>query len=408
MNAEVIAIGDELTSGQRVDTNSAWISQRLGEIGIRVLHHSTVADDLESCGDVFRKAFARVDIVVCTGGLGPTADDLTREAIAEAMEVDLVQDDTALDHIRGMFESRGREMPPKNTVQAQFPEGSRVVPNPHGTAPGIDVDVPRKDDPKVSCRCFALPGVPAEMKEMWVETVLPELRNAGAGRKVIVHHELKCFGLGESDCERRLPDVVRRGREPSVGITVHKATITLRITAEGEDENACRTKIDPTVSTIRKCLDSFVFGEGNVTLHEVVFDKLASQNLSLVTAEWGTSGILSSWLAEQNGGGSTYLGGIVGGKGDTTSQAGLLEIVERYRSDADADFGLGVGQWNLPADRSVQVVEGTKQLIIVLAARSGETDFSVIPHTGHPDIIPERTAKLALNLLRKHILARRG
>ena len=116
MNAEVIAIGDELTSGQRVDTNSAWISQRLGEIGIRVLHHSTVADDLDSCRDVFRNAFSRVDLVVCTGGLGPTADDLTREVIAEAMNVELVQDDAALAHIREMFESRGREMPPKNAV----------------------------------------------------------------------------------------------------------------------------------------------------------------------------------------------------------------------------------------------------------------------------------------------------
>ncbi|MCA9204209.1 MAG: competence/damage-inducible protein A, partial [Planctomycetales bacterium] len=139
MNAEVIAIGDELTSGQRLDTNSQWLSERLGELGIRVLYHTTVGDELEANVRVFRQAFDRADLIVCTGGLGPTADDLTREAIAAALGRALVQNDDALKHIQAIFARRSRAMPERNLVQALFPENSRMVPNPHGTAPGIDV-----------------------------------------------------------------------------------------------------------------------------------------------------------------------------------------------------------------------------------------------------------------------------
>ena len=132
--AEVIAIGDELTSGLRLDTNSPWLSERLGELGIRVLFHSTVGDDLAANVRVFREAFQCVELVVCTGGLGPTADDLTRPALAEAIGNKLVQDNAALATIRAMFARRKREMPDRNIAQAMFPQGSTVVSNPHGTA----------------------------------------------------------------------------------------------------------------------------------------------------------------------------------------------------------------------------------------------------------------------------------
>ena len=130
LTAEIVAIGDELTSGQRLDTNSQWISQQLADLGIRVLLHTTVADDLETGIQVIRQALQRVDLVICTGGLGPTADDLTRETIARATERPLQQDDEALAHIENLFRARNRKMPQRNTIQAMFPEGSLVVPNP--------------------------------------------------------------------------------------------------------------------------------------------------------------------------------------------------------------------------------------------------------------------------------------
>ena len=136
INGEVIAIGDELTSGVRLDTNSQWLSERLGELGIRVLYHTTVGDDIDANIRVFREAMCRADVIVCTGGLGPTADDLTREALAAATDRPLTQNDEALAHIQALFASRQRPMPERNVKQALFPVGSHVISNPHGTAPG--------------------------------------------------------------------------------------------------------------------------------------------------------------------------------------------------------------------------------------------------------------------------------
>ena len=208
MNAEILAIGDEITGGQLLDTNSQWLSQRLGELGVRVLYHSTVGDELPPCIDVFRRAIQRADIVISTGGLGPTADDLTREALAAATDRPLVMVPEALEHVRQLFARRKREMPKSNELQAYFPAGSRVVPNPNGTAPGIDLDVPRAGTRCGSgrCRFFALPGVPAEMREMWQGYLLAALRGMGAGGRVILRRNIKCFGA------RRKPGRVAHAR----------------------------------------------------------------------------------------------------------------------------------------------------------------------------------------------------
>ena len=237
MHAEIISIGDELTSGQRLDTNSQWLSTRLGELGVQVMYHTTVADDLEANVQVFRQAAQRADLIVATGGLGPTADDLTRDALAAVAGVELVLDEAALAHIESLFARRKRPMPERNRVQAMFPRGSRVIPNPAGTAPGIDIEMPRPG--KSPARIFALPGVPAEMHEMWEQTVAPAIAALMGKPRVIRHKQIKCFGVGESDLEQMLPDMIRRGRDPQVGITVHGATITLRITASGDTAEAC-------------------------------------------------------------------------------------------------------------------------------------------------------------------------
>src|SRR5881392_2895785 len=174
MRAEIISIGDELTTGQRLDTNSQWLAERLLEIGVLVAFHTTVGDQLADNVLVFRQACERADIVVVTGGLGPTADDLTRQALADVVGVELVQDDVSLAHIKSLFARRKREMPASNIIQAQFPRGSKPIHNPNGSAPGIDIAIPRAVGQPV--RVFALPGVPAEMKEMWAATVGPAIQ----------------------------------------------------------------------------------------------------------------------------------------------------------------------------------------------------------------------------------------
>lgn len=401
MPAEIISIGDELTSGQRLDTNSQWLSERLGELGIRVMFHTTVADDIEANVRVFREAFERADLIIASGGLGPTADDLTREAIATAAGVDLVLDEPSLAHIRALFARRGREMPERNHVQALFPRGSRVVPNPNGTAPGIDLDVPRTG--RAPARVIALPGVPAELFEMWRTTVEPALAAAaGKERKLIRHRRFKCFGVGESDLEKMLPDLIRRGRVPQVGITVSKATITLRITAEGASPDECLAGMESTVGTIHECLGHLVFGEEDEELEHAVVRLLRARNMTLAVCEVGTGGLLAHWLSESDESGLAFLGGrIMRGPpstaGDEELSAAVTEMAKVCRRDCGADFGLAIGPFppeNLNPPASFHYA---------LASNDG-VDAKSTPYTGHPEILRPRAGKQALNLLRMALL----
>ena len=426
MRAEIISIGDELTSGQRLDTNSQWLSQRLGELGVPVAFHTTVGDDLETNVAAFRAAIDRADIVIATGGLGPTADDLTREALAAAAGVDLVQHDAALAHIRNLFSRRGRAMPERNVLQAQFPRGSRVVPNPHGTAPGIDMAVPRPCC--APCRVFALPGVPAEMFAMWEASVAPAIASALPSPRVICHRRIKCFGVGESDVEAMLPDMIRRKREPLVGITVSGATITLRITASGPSETACLRAMEPTIAQIREILGVLVFGEEDDELEHAVLRLLGKRRQSLAVAEWATDGLVAQWLAEAEAeaNGKQFLGGVVirnvqslglllgiDALADDGADVEVAEAMARaVRTKCGADFGLGIAA--LPpagvevhtattGPRQMRELRGTLQ--VALASGEG-VRVKGFPLASHPAITKTRAAKQALNMLRLAMLNR--
>jgi len=393
MRAEIISIGDELTTGQRLDTNSQWLAERLLEIGVPVAFHTTVGDQLADNVLVFRQACERADVVVATGGLGPTADDLTRQALADLAGVPLVQDDASLAHIKALFASRKREMPPANEVQAQFPTGSRPIHNPNGSAPGIDITIPRallrpetllrsETNPR-PVRIFALPGVPAEMKEMWSATVAPAIQELLGVRKVIAHHRIKCFGVGESDLEAMLPDLIARNRYPLVGITVSQATITLRVTAEGETAAAARAAMQPTIDTIHQCLGDLIFGYEDDELQHVVVRLLRERKQTLAVSEWATAGLISHWLAECDCPNLFRVGAVHSSAQDWASTA--QQVIPRD------NYHLLVGPneaGNVP---------------IVLAFEGHKLHKSV-PFIGHPEILKPRAAKQALNLLRLHLL----
>lgn len=304
MIAEVVSIGSELTSGQSLDTNCQWLSRRLEEAGIPVGFHTTVADDLEANIDVFQHALRRSELVVSTGGLGPTADDLTRDALARVAGVELVLDPDSLAFIQMLFESRGRQMPERNRVQAMFPSGATVIPNPRGTAPGIWLEVAGR-------LVVALPGVPREMFGMFEEWVLPRLAERFGGGRAIVHRVLRCFGAGESQIEEKLGDLTRRGRHPEVGITASNATISLRVTAKAATPEEARRLIEPDVARIRQTLGELVFGEGDEELQHAVAKALADTRKTLATAESCTGGLVGHLLTEVPGISAHYLGGVV-------------------------------------------------------------------------------------------------
>jgi len=401
MHAEVIAIGDELTGGQRPDTNSQWISQRLVEAGIDVQRHATVGDQLEPIVALLREVAARADLAVITGGLGPTADDLTREALAAAAGVQLELDGAVLAHIEALFQRRSRKMPERNRLQAMFPQSSRPIPNPHGTAPGIDLTLTGPGGH--SCRFIALPGVPAELYQMWHETVA-RLLTSGGERPVVQVRNLKCFGAGESEIESRLPDLIQRGRTPTVGITVHAATITLRITATAVTAAACRQQLLQADRTIRDCLGDLVFGEGEVELQDVILQMLSQRGETLATAECGTSGRLSHWLSELPDAAGIYRGGLVAAN-DTART--ILEMARELakngaagcREQFGADYGLAVGP--IAADDLESTSPG--KYFFALATAAGVT-LGTGRTAGHPAIHKDRAAKQALDMLRRHLL----
>jgi nicotinamide-nucleotide amidase len=394
MHAEIIAIGDEITSGQLLDTNSQWLSQRLEELGIRVLYHSTIGDELEPSIAAFRLAIDRADVVIVTGGLGPTADDLTREALAQATRRPLQQDPKAMEYIRCLFARRNRPMPPQNELQAMFPQGSRVVHNPHGTAPGIDLEIPRTG--RTPCRMICLPGVPAEMVEMWGDSVATTIDQfVGGGRRVVRRRLIHCFGAGESQIESMLPDMIRRGRRPTVGITAGKATITLRIAADGDTEEECRAAMKPTIATIRECLGTLVFGEEDDDLQHVVLRLLQEQKKTLATAECGTSGLVAQWLSGVEGFADVYRGGLVLPKSNESAET----MAEKCRQEFNADIGLSVGF--LAAESHTD--EASPQPMVALATSSGVQQKPLIPSM-HPALTYIFTAKQALNHLRLSLL----
>lgn len=416
MLAEVISIGDELASGERLDTNSQWLSQRLAELGVAVQFHTTVADDLQANIAVFRQAASRADIIVASGGLGPTADDLTREALAGMLGVPLELDAASLEFIRALFAHRKRDMPERNVVQAMFPRGSRVIFNPHGTAPGIDVSVP----PPLGrpSRLFALPGVPAEMKEMWQASVVPRLIEHGAGQEIICHRRIKCFGVGESDLEQMLPDLIRRGRVPSVGITVHAATITLRMTARGRSPEECAALMAPTEATIHQCLGSLVFGYEDDELHDVVVRLLGERRQSLATVECGTAGLVARWLGDVPGAEAVYRGGLT--VNGSCPMGGLLPLPEHIVEECGeisseltaalasgcrqlfgADYGLAIGKFPVLGPAA----SAPPHYYFALASTDGVTVRSS-PFAAHPSILKSRAGKQALNLLRLELIDR--
>lgn len=410
MRAEVIAIGDELITGQRLDTNSQWLSERLTEIGVEVAFHTTIGDRLADNVLAFKTAIERADVIVATGGLGPTADDLTREAIAAAAGVPLVRHETSLEHIRQLFASRGRTMPERNAVQADFPAGAQPIPNAHGTAPGIDLEIARGSSRP--CLVFALPGVPAELKPMWYQSVAPRIIAARGEARVIRHRRIKCFGVGESQLEAMLPEMIARTREPIVGITVSDATITLRITASGPDDASCMAAMEPTVETIYKTLGTIVFGEEEDELEDVVVRLLKQSGKTVAVGEWATAGLLSQWLAKTDQAESCFAGGFVvatlqqlehvvapgGVEGANASDSQVAtSAAEAARRMFSAEFGLGVAAFPINADGP----DARVHVSISAADRTRRLRFGCATH---PAIRQARTAKQALNALRLLLL----
>lgn len=302
MRAEVVGVGTELLIGQIANTNARWISERLAELGIDVLHHQAVGDNHERIVASIALASSRADVVIVTGGLGPTQDDLTRPALAEAAGATLVRHPEIEEALRERFRVRGREMPESNLSQADVPEPGRYIEPERGTAPGLVVEVG-------SATVYAVPGVPSEMREMMEATVLPELA-AVVGPVTLASRTLRCYGLAESRISELLDDLYHGSANPTIAYLAGGGEVHVRLTAKA-DAAAAEAMLDELEQEVRGRLGDHLYGTGDDSLEVVVGGLLADRGLTIACAESLTGGGVGERISAVPGASSYFLGSAV-------------------------------------------------------------------------------------------------
>ena len=308
MRAEIVGVGTELLLGQISDTNAQWISQRLAEIGVDVLRHQAVGDNHERIVAALRLAVSRSDVVIVTGGLGPTQDDITREAIAAVAGVPLVRDRSIAAAITQRFARMRREMPESNLRQAAVPQGARTIAPRRGTAPGLIVQVG-------DARIYALPGVPIEMKEMMQDRVVPEL-SAEVGPSGIASRIVRCVGVAESKIAEELDDLFHGSSNPTVAYLAGGGEVKVRITAKASSLTEAEQLIDPVADEVVRRLGDAVTGTQDEDLEVVVGRLLRERGRTLALGESLTGGGVAFRVTSVPGSSAYFRGGVVVYTGD--------------------------------------------------------------------------------------------
>ncbi|MBI2911962.1 MAG: competence/damage-inducible protein A [Chloroflexi bacterium] len=407
MRAEILSIGTELLLGQIVDTNAQFLAQELAPLGIDLYWVSQVGDNLGRLEEVIRRAWARSDVVICTGGLGPTEDDVTREGIAAALEEPLDVDPGLAEDVRALFRRRGWPMPDRNLKQANLIPSARPLPNPNGTAPGWWVERNGK-------LLVAMPGVPREMMPMWQEQVLPRLLPRCGG--TILSRTLKTLGLGESAVEERL-GALTRSPNPTVATYAKPDGVHVRISAKAPTEAEASILIAQMEERLRPLLDEYTYGRDDDTIEQVIGDLLRSRQMSLACLESCTGGLVASAITDAPGSSVYFRGGLVAYSRAAKVQAGvdptLLDLhgqvsVETAQAMAEAarhhlNADVGVATTGVAGPEALEGhPPGTVCVAVATPAGCAGTQL-FFPRRRHE---VKRWATLqALHLLRRHLLA---
>lgn len=305
--AAIASIGDELVLGQKLDTNSQWLSDRLMQAGIVTAEHVTIEDDLDLTASTLARLAQHANVILCTGGLGPTLDDLTRQALAKVMGEELVLDHPALEAITARFTARGRAMSDAQKIQACRPASARMIPNAWGTAPGLRATI--SGGAGTQADVFCLPGPPGEMKPMFEAHVLPALRTDPA--RLVLTRFVHLTGIGEGDAGVKLGELMDRRRMPLVGITVSGGILTCRVRYEGNaPREEAERQLEETLRAIRGRLGDYIYGEGTDTLMGCLLCALKERSRTLATVESCTAGMLGATITETPGCSAVYVGGF--------------------------------------------------------------------------------------------------
>jgi len=414
MKAEIIAVGSELLTPDRIDTNSLFLTEELNKLGIEVLRKTIVGDQRELLAEAFRDALNRVPVVIASGGLGPTEDDLTRETVAELLGRRLQRNDEVVRAIEARFRSFKREMPAVNLRQAMVPEGAEVLENPRGTAPGLWLE-------HKGHMIALLPGPPRELKPLFLEQVLPRLQRQASGVRMF-HRELRVTGLGESHVEERIKPIYTRYKEVNTTILATPGEIQIHLRSWTDDAAQSNALLDEIVRSFELALGDRIFAHGAVSLEEVVAQLLIEHRATISAAESCTGGLLAERLTRIPGSSSYFLGGVVCysnemktawadvppelivTKGAVSSEVAIA-LAEGIRRHVGSTFGVGITGIAGPGGGSEEKPVGTVH--IALAGPSGVKE-RLVHLPGDREAIRFYASQLALDMVRMHYLYNSG
>ncbi|HBM74026.1 MAG TPA: competence/damage-inducible protein A [Clostridiaceae bacterium] len=408
MKAELISVGTELLLGDIINTNAQYIARRLADIGIFVYYQTVVGDNPQRLKEAYDIAFKRSELVITTGGLGPTKDDLTKEIAARYFNRKLLLDMDSLQKIETFFKNTNRTMTENNRKQALFPEGSKILPNPNGTAPGCII----KEGKKI---IIMLPGPPKEMAPMFEASVMPYLEQFQDC--VLVSKVLRVLGLGESLMEDKIKDIIDSQTNPTIAPYAKEGEATLRITARGRDKKEAEVIMAPVEKKIRDRLGDNIYGVGNTSIDEVVAKELIKRKLTIALAESCTGGLLAYRLVRNPGVSAVLIEGDVTysndakmrrlnvkketlGKFGAVSEQTALEMVQGIVKSSNADIGISVTGIAGPEGGTAEKPVG---LVYVGLYIKGKTMVRKFNFPGNREKIQNRTVMNALDWLRREL-----
>jgi nicotinamide-nucleotide amidase len=401
-----------VVGGRTVDTNASFIADQVVNLGLEVVSKITVGDYVDRIAWAWDELLSQADVVISTGGLGPTADDLTNETLAGVAGVPQIRDEEQAAKIRGYFDRVGRHMPENNLKQADLPEGAVVIPNDLGTAPGYRLEMPRDGRRPVG---IVLPGVPREMKPMLTDQVLPWLASRSGDEQVVRSRTFQTFGMSESGVDETVAGVV----DPSEGRVAFRAsfpTIAVRLTVSGP-ESQCDAELARLGDAMAERLGEAVYAEGEVSMEEKVGELLAASGKTVATAESCTGGLVGSRLTDVAGSSRYYIGGVVAYSNDVKQGIGVspqtllsfgavseetaAEMAIGIREQSGADIGVATTGIAGPGGGSDSKPVGT---VAIAIATDKEVKSRIYQLWGTRDWIKVLTSQVALDWVRRHML----
>ena len=410
-NAEIVAIGSELLLGQIVDTNSAWMAQRLTSLGVNLFYKTVVGDNPGRMKEVITQALERSDVVITSGGLGPTQDDLTREIIAELTGRKLILNRSLLEQIDQRFRRRGMTMTPNNERQAYIPEGAIPIENPNGTAPSFFVEDHRGV-------ILALPGVPFELKWLFENEVEPYLRMKFNLTEIITYRVLKVIGIGESSVDDRIGHLIANSSNPTVGVLAHPGQVDVRITAKATNTNEAMKLIAPVEAEVRHLLGRHVFAVDHETMDDIVGRLLREKKRTIAVFEDLTGGLVAERLQQAHA--DHFVEGVTGNGlasirrlltfsrqperiDDLLREPAMLteELARAIRAQAQSDLGLALHALPDPEEKVVNMARG-QTFIAITDGRTVRNRTYSIAGKSQPD--RTRMSLNALDLVRTALL----